>query len=82
MVITAKANLDQLRNLKELPRAQGPPGADQVNLQVTDRFRSHPAVVALQAEIDQSASKLKDVERAAPNPGDPSRPTTPTGSTS
>ena len=75
MVITAKAKLDQLRNLKELPRQQpaGDHAADQLQFQVTDLFLSHPEVTALQARIDQATAKLKHAERLARNPGDPSR---------
>ena len=70
-VIAAKAKLEQLRNLKELPRQQVSNG-EQLQILVSELFLSHPDVMALQAGIDQAAAKLKEVERLVRQPGDPS----------
>lgn len=68
-VLTAKARLDQLRGLKEVPRqAGGEPGRAQVE----EMFLNDPEVVALQARIEREAQKLKEVTRLSRHHSDPS----------
>jgi len=71
MVIATKARLDQLKAERGLPLE--PLGAS-VNDLVVDAFYEDPRVVSLQAELERTDAKLKDIERTtARNPSDPSR---------
>ncbi len=68
MVLTAKARLDQLRSLKDVPRAQG---GEPSREQIAELFLAEPEVSALQGRIEREKQRLKEVAHLVRSHGDP-----------
>jgi succinoglycan biosynthesis transport protein ExoP len=67
----AKAKLDQLRN--EKPQGVRPQDDKALDQAVAEEFYNDHRVAAIQVQREKAQTTLKEAERRARNPGDPSR---------
>lgn len=67
----AKAKLDQLRN--EKPQGVRPQDDKALDQAVAEEFYNDQRVAAIQVQREKAQTTLKEAERRARNPGDPSR---------